>query len=498
MVIQKEKDAFLALLKEQSVLKNITFMMQWDTHANIPPKGLDDRLESVGYISEKLHQLNTSDKMKYYIDLFKEDPDDELLRQIALECEALYDKNRKIPQQLHKEFVMLKAKSEAVWQEARKQSDFQLFQPYLEKMVAYNQQFTDYWGYDAHRYDALLNQYEPGMTVELLDGVFPKLRTAIIDLLGRINGSDKEINESKLTKYFPEANQKELSLALLSKIGFDGQAGRLDTSVHPYTFAFHKNDVRITTRYNPNDFRESVSSALHEGGHALYEQNFADKLRNTPLAEVSSMGMHESQALYWESFIHGSKEFWEANLDVFKTHAPKEFHDLTASDLYQSSHVVKPSLIRVEADEVTYPLHIMIRYELEKALLDGEVKMSDLPGIWNEKMKDYLGVAPPSDREGILQDIHWSSGDFGYFPLYTIGMMYAAQLHHTMDKELHVKQRVRNNELEQIKGWLTDHVYQYGKSKKPLDILMNATNEPLNPDYLITYLTGKYSDLYEV
>lgn len=493
---ETDEKEFLKLLKEQNLYKQNLIFLQWDTHVNIPNKGLEERLESIGFISEKLQQLNTSKKMKYFIDTFKEEKDNSLLRQIALECESIYEKDRKIPNQLHKEFVMFRSKSESIWQEAKKTSDFSLFQPYLEKMVYYNQQFTDYWGYDHDRYDALLQNYEPGITTKTIDQVFPELRKSLTHLLSQINGSNQYIDEDKIKGFFPVEDQKAFSLALLSRIGFNHQAGRLDTSVHPYTFAFHKNDVRITTRYNPTDFRQSAFSALHEGGHALYEQNFSDDLVHTPLAEVSSMGMHESQALLWENFICGSKGFWGANFDLFKKYAPKDFQDIKLDEFYQTSHKVEASYIRVNADEVTYPLHIMIRYELEKALLNDDIKVQDLPQIWNEKMKEYLGVEPKTDREGVLQDIHWASGDFGYFPSYVLGMMYAAQIHQTLKKELNLEELIKHNDLTSLKQWLTQNIYEVGKRKKPLEILETITNEALNPGYLTSYLNDKYSKVY--
>ena len=492
-----EKD-FLNLLKEQSGYKEILTLLHWDAHTNIPKNSVDNRAEVSGFLSGKLQQSETSEKMKYYIDTLKDTTENEMIKKVIKECETIYEKNRKIPQKEFEEYVMFCSKSESVWQEAREKSDFTLFQPYLERIVEYNKRFADYWGYETNRYDALLHNHEPGITTKTLDTVFPELRKSLMDLIGRINNSSVKSDSSILVNPFPIKDQEALSVDILQRLGYGSSSGRLDTSVHPYSFAINPNDVRVTTRYNDKDFRIAVFSAIHEAGHALYEQNFAPKFHNTPLAEAASMGIHESQSLFWEIFIGKSKSFWESNYELFKSYAPKHFHQIPFDDFYLALHEVKPSLIRVEADELTYPLHIMIRYELEKALINGDIKVAELPHLWNEKMVDYLGIKPPTDREGILQDIHWSSGDFGYFPSYTLGYMYAAQLNHKLVKELDFNKRIKNNDYNAITEWFTKNVHQYGKTKKPLEMLEDVTKEKLNPNYLVQYLTEKYTEIYQL
>lgn len=494
---QAQEQEFKQLLKEQYIYRETLALISWDMHTCLPKKGLEQRLETVGFLSEKLHELQTSSRMKELIELFKEDAADRVLQKSALECEKIYNKQCVIPAKEYKEYVMLRSKSEALWQEAREKSDFSLFQPYLEKIVEYNKRFANYWGYENHIYDALLGQYEPGITVKTLDEVFPKLRKELTTLLKKIQESKVEADSSPLYHYFSEQNQEALSLELINRIGYDLEAGRMDTSVHPYTFGISQSDVRITTRYNENDFQIAVFSALHEAGHGLYEQNFSESLKNTPLAEASSMGMHEAQALFWEGFIGRSKAFWETNADLLEKYAPAGIHTLSLEQIYHSLHAVKPSFIRVEADEVTYPLHIMIRYELEKGLLTGEIKAADLPQIWNEKMEEYLGIRPETDREGVLQDIHWASGDFGYFPSYTLGYIYASQLHSALSKTVDIEETVRQGQFSPIKQWFTKNVYQYGKMKKPLEIIEDLSGEQLNPDHFVHYLNKKYKKIYQ-
>ncbi|WP_430791378.1 carboxypeptidase M32 [Virgibacillus flavescens] len=492
-----EKD-FQNLLDEQNAYKETIMLAHWDMRTKIPKKGVEQRSAVVGFLSEKLHQLETSEKMKYFIDVLKDHSKDEIIKKTVAECEDKYERNRKIPSDEYKEFVMLQSKSEAIWQEAREKDDFSLFQPYLEKLVEFNQKFANYWGYEDNIYDALLDNYEPGVTVKTLDNVFPELRTSLTNLLNRISASPVQPDPSILEGHFPKDNQKAFSLAILEKMGYDFSSGRLDETIHPFAIALNQNDVRVTTKYDETDFRTAIFGTIHEGGHALYEQNISKRLSNTPLSGGTSMGIHESQSLFWENFVGRTESFWSSHYELFKSFAPDNFQSVPLADFYQAVNEVKPSLIRIEADELTYPLHIMIRYELEKSLINGDIKVADLPELWNEKMQEYLGVTPPTDREGVLQDIHWSGGDFGYFPSYALGYMYAAQFNHTLKNEMDIDKQITSGDFTPIKEWLTTNIHQYGKLKKPLEIVEDVTNEKLNSAYLVNYLTDKYSGIYKL
>ncbi|SHF55652.1 carboxypeptidase M32 [Ornithinibacillus halophilus] len=494
--MEKVEQAFKELLKEQAAYREAIALTHWDMRTKIPKKGVQQRSEVVGFLAEKLHQLETSDKMKEYIDSLQH-TDDELLKKIVDDCLETYERSRKIPTDEFKEYVMLQSQAESVWQDAREKADFSMFQPYLEKLVAFNKKFANYWGYEENIYDALLHNYEPGVTTKVLDEVFPKVRKSLTSLLKKIQNSSVTPEPSLLTVPFPKKDQEALSIEILKRMGYDFEAGRLDDTIHPFAISLNPNDVRITTRYDEKDFRMAVFGTIHEGGHALYEQNISEKLVNTPLATGTSMGIHESQSLFWENFLGRNEAFWNSHYDLFKKYAPKQFEKVSLEDFYQAVNEVKPSFIRIEADELTYCLHIMVRYELEKALINGEIEVKDLPQLWNEKMEEYLGITPPSDREGVLQDIHWAGGDFGYFPSYALGYMYAAQIHHSMNEELDVDKIISSGNYTDIKQWLSKNIHQYGKSKKPLEIINDVTNESLNPDYLINYLTEKYSNIYK-
>ncbi|RWZ60310.1 carboxypeptidase M32 [Halobacillus fulvus] len=494
---QEIEHKFKELLREQSSYSEAIGLMAWDMRTKAPVKGMDNRSEVIGVLSQKVHELQTSDEMRSCIDTLKGNVQDPILKRAVEEAEETYEKTAKIPTHEYREYVTLQSKAESVWAKAKAENDFESFQPYLEKLVEYNRRFAEYWGYENHRYDALLNNYEPGVTVEVLDQVFPKVRKALTELLSNIQQAPIQPDPSVLEGHFPKEKQAQFSEEILKRMGYDFEAGRLDETIHPFAIGLNRNDVRVTTKYDEQDFRTAVFGTIHEGGHALYEQNISEELSFTPLATGTSMGIHESQSLFWENFIARNEAFWENHYQLFKAYAPDSFQELPLDDFYRAINEVKPSFIRIEADELTYCLHIMVRYELEKALIGGEIEVKDLPRLWNEKMKDYLGIEPRNDAEGVLQDIHWSGGDFGYFPSYALGYMYAAQLSSRMEQDLDVEAIIRKGDFHQIKEWLTENIHQYGKMKKPLQLLMDVTGEGLNPDKIIEYLTEKYKKIYQ-
>jgi carboxypeptidase Taq len=286
---------------------------------------------------------------------------------------------------------------------------------------------------------------------------------------------------------------------LLRQLDYDFDAGRLDETVHPFAITLNPGDVRITTKYDESDFRTAVFGTIHECGHAVYEQNISKDLIGTPLCDGTSMGIHESQSLFFENFIGRNKQFWKKNYDLLKQYASGQFDAVPLDEFYEAINEAKPSLIRIEADELTYVLHIMVRYEIEKDLFDGSLEVKDLPRIWNEKMEEYLGIRPPSDATGVLQDVHWSGGDFGYFPSYALGYMYAAQFKHAMLKDIpNFDQLLFEGNIAPVRSWLTERIHQYGKLKKPLEILQDVTGEGLNAAYLATYLEDKYKNIYDI
>ncbi len=490
---------FLDYVKKMMNYEEALNLMFWDLRTGAPKNGVEQRSEVISMLSTELFTMSTSAEMKGYIDALEGKELSTKTRKIIEECRKEYDRNKKIPEAEYSAYVKLQAKAESVWETAKEQSDFAMFQPYLEELVAYKKKFISYWGHNTYKYDTLLDMYEPGMTTEILDSVFGQLRDRIVPLVKKIAASDKVLKTEPLQAHFPKEKQRDLSLALLQQLNYNFDAGRLDETVHPFAITLNPGDVRITTKYDESDFRTAVFGTIHECGHAVYEQNISSELVGTPLCDGTSMGIHESQSLFFENFIGRNKQFWYKNYSLLKSYSSGQFDDMSIDEFYDAINESKPSLIRIEADELTYALHIMVRYEIEKGLFDGDLEVKDLPRVWNEKMEEYLGIRPENDAQGVLQDVHWAGGDFGYFPSYALGYMYAAQFRHKMIQDLpHFDELLANGDIKPIREWLTNHIHQYGKLKKPLDILHDVTGEGLNATYLADYLEEKYTAIYQL
>jgi carboxypeptidase Taq len=479
-------------------------ILYWDSRTIIPRRGLEQRALVLGFLSTEVYKLTVAPEMERFLTglgattvLTTLDP---VIAKSVREYQKEYTRMKKIPPALYEEYVLLTAKAENVWEDAKRTSDFKLFEPYLTKIVDFNRKLADYWGYRRHPYDALLEPYEPGLTVALLDPLFAELRRATIALLKRIQTHGRPVDLSGLTGRFTKQAQEELGRFLLGEIGFDFTAGNLAESVHPFTGgANHPGDVRLTTHYYEDNLLSSLFSCLHEGGHGIYEQNIDPKYVNTPLGTGTSMGVHESQSRFYENIIGRSKSFWQRYFPKLQALFPKQFSQMDSFTFYRAVNRVVPSLIRTEADELTYNLHIILRYEIEKALLEGACQVAELPQIWNEKMREYLGVTPSNDAEGVLQDMHWSGGALGYFPSYTIGNIYSAQFAAAMERTgLDLEQTVAAGDFSRIKQWLRQQIHQYGKSKTPAKLLQDVTGEQIDAEYLIRYLERKYGEVYGI
>lgn len=499
----KTEKKFLDLLNKISSYNEALGLMYWDLRTGAPKKGMEQRSEVIGLLSSEVFALSTSNEMKAYIDELSDPSAFNKLSDITKKAVEVakkdYERDVKIPPEEYKEYVILQSKSESIWEEAKHKSDFAMFQPYVEKLVEFNKRFIDYWGYTGHKYNTLLDMYEPGVTVDVIDKVFGQLRESIVPLVKEVTEAKAQPKTDFLFSHFPTDKQRDFSLHVLKEMGYDFDAGRLDTTVHPFATGLNPGDVRVTTKYDEKDFRTAVFGTIHEGGHALYEQNISKELIGTNLCSGTSMGIHESQSLFWENFVGRNKHFWERHYDALKGYSSGQFNQVSLDDYYRAINVAGPSFIRIEADEMTYPLHIMIRYEIEKGLFSDQINVKDLPAIWNEKMNEYLGITPKNDAEGVLQDVHWAGGAFGYFPSYALGYIYAAQLKNAMLKDISdFDLKILNGELVTIKDWLTKNIHQYGKMKKPIEILQDVTGEGLNASHLIQYLTAKYKEVYRL
>lgn len=498
---QTKLNGFRELVKKIKYYEEAVALIYWDMRTGLPKKGVEGRSEVVGLLSTEMFKLSVSDEMGAYLDYFSEPENEKQLdrinKKIVYEAKKEYDRSKKIPPEKYQAYVVLTSQAESVWEEAKHTSDWNLFQPYLEKIVAANHEFIDLWGYEGSKYNTLLDIYEPGMTVQKLDQVFGALREKLVPLLAQTQKSPNKPDTAFLNQQFDKEKQRQFCLFILRQMHYDFDAGRLDETVHPFATGINPGDVRITTRYVTDDVSNALFGTIHEGGHALYEQNISKDLFGTNLATGTSMGIHESQSRFWENIVGRSRPFWKRYYGDLQKAFPGQFDDVSVEQFYRGINEAKPSLIRTESDELTYNLHIMIRYEIEKSLFEETVKVADLPEVWNEKYKEYLGIIPPDNGQGVLQDVHWAGGSFGYFPSYALGNMYAAQFRNTILKRLpNADALIEEGNLGPIKDWLAEEIYQYGKLLTPTEIVRQVTGEDLNPDYLVQYLEEKYKDIY--
>ena len=484
-----------------NALQQALGLFGWDMATGAPKGGTDSRAKYVGILSAEEFSMRVSDKMRDFLETLEPHMDalDDITRAMLRICRRDYDAYKKIPAEEMKAYSELVTKAEPVWEKAREENDFASFAPFLDRILRYQCKFVEFRGFEKHRYNTLLDDYEPGMTVDKLDVFFDRIRAAIAPLLQKIASKNNRNEKAEfLTRRVPVDKQRLIGEMLMKKLGFDMNRGMLRESAHPFTTDFGKNDVRITTHYHENSFLSSFYSVMHECGHAIYEQGKMDEIADTILDEGVSMGIHESQSRFYENIIGRSETFWESVYGELMNILGDEFKDVSAKGFYKAANIAKPSLIRIEADELTYCLHIMVRYEIEKQLFSNDFNVSELPGVWNAKMKEYLGIEPRTDSEGILQDIHWSQGSFGYFPSYALGNAYAAQIYHAMRKGLNVEECVRASDFKSIQNWLTDKIHKYGSIKTPSELIKGISGEELNAKYFTDYLQEKFSSLYEL
>lgn len=405
-------------------------------------------------------------------------------------------KSAALPNSFVKAFARLSSESMVAWSEARKANAFSDFAPHLEKIIGMCRQKAEYLGYKQHPYDALLDCFEPGATTAELDAVFKKVKKAIRALLDKIVAG-KQVEDGFLHGKFPAEKQLAFGRELLVAMGYDLEKGRLDLSSHPFSMSIHPSDSRVTTRIHRTSLFDSISAVLHEGGHSLYEMGLMPEYYGSPLCEAVSLGIHESQSRLWETRIGQSKPFWKHFLPFLKAHF-KQLDKVTLDPFYRAINRVAPSFIRVESDEVTYSLHVILRFELEKQLIEGSLEVRDIPDAWNGLMETYLGITPPTDREGCLQDIHWSMGAFGYFPTYTLGNLYAAHFFKAFEKKFpDWEKRVARGELFFLREWLRENIHQHGRVYSARELLKRVSGQQkLSEAPYLAYLTKKYQEIY--
>lgn len=493
----------LPYLERNHAYQTALALLSWDTETLAPPAASDYTAKSVGILSEEAYHILICDEVEHLLKKLSSEKEQESLtdseRAVVRLLQKEYKKLSCIPAKEYREFSELCAAAQPVYCRAKQNSKFEDFAPTLEKLVEYTRRFT---GYRAEKgdnlYDLLLDEYEEGFTTEVLDAFFEKVREAIVPLLKKVTEKNDTIKKEYNSRFYPAEIQEGFCHYLSGYLGFDFNRGVIAESEHPFTTSLHNHDVRITNHYYDDNLESGIFSAIHETGHALYEMGVDDALSGTPAAAGISMGMHESQSRFYENMLGRSKEFWEPLFPKLKETYPEDLSDVSLDDFIAGVNKAEPGPIRTEADELTYPLHVLIRYELEKALIAGECKVSELPSLWEEKYKEYLGITPKDASEGVLQDIHWAMASFGYFPSYALGSAIAAQLYHHMEQQIPVTEYLTSGNLVPIREYLRDNIHKYGAVYPTNELLKKVTGEEFNPDYYIRYLTDKYTKLYHL
>lgn len=489
-------------------LLNAQSILSWDARTMMPHGGHETRGKQLATLSVLTRDLLVADSTRSQLDKAEAEvaghADGAVEKVMVAQVREAIDYHAAIPAELTRRRAELGANGHAVWAKARAESDFSQFAPLLEQTVALNREMAEAIGYTEHPYDALMYRFEPGETVATLKPLFARLREALLPIVKAI-GEKEQPRFDFLERHYPVDKQHAFALAMSQKVGYDLDRGRLDTTLHPFEVSFTRNDVRITTRFNPNYMAASLFGALHEAGHALYEQGVDPAYTRTPFATDLvglyavggvSFGAHESQSRLWENHVGRSREFWQVNFAEAQAFYPEQLQDVTAEEFFRAVNRCKPGFIRVEADELTYDFHVMLRTDIEAALIDGSLKVKDLPEAWNAKIKEYLGLDVPNDAQGVLQDVHWSSGQIGTFCNYTIGNVMAGQLFEAARQDATIADGLGQGDYEPLRRYMIENVHQHGRRFSRDELLVKATGRGLDPEPYITHLTSKYSELY--
>ena len=501
-------DPLKSKLTEIHHLRDAAALLSWDQETYMPQGGGQARADQIATLQTFAHDTFVSaetekllipwidegtGQIRSHLQSELDDTSQALLRETWRD----FTRAKKLPSTFVNRLERECSLAQQIWAEARKKSDFGLFLPNLRTLLTLKLEETQYLGYTDSPYDALLDTYEPGATVAQLKPLFATLRERLVPLLHQVLNSSIKPNEALLTQSYDTKKQLEFSQMVLEKMGYQFDRGRLDLSAHPFTTSFHPTDVRVTTRVLEHDLPSCLFSCIHEGGHGLYDQGLLQKHYGTPLAEPISLGIHESQSRLWENCVGRSQPFWQHFFPLLQETFPRQLKVVSFEDFYAAINMVKPSLIRVEADELTYNLHIMVRFEIELALLEGNLQVEELPSIWNEKMQDYLGIKPDRDAEGILQDVHWSLGAFGYFPTYTLGNLYASMLYDQALRDIpELEESIARGFLLPLRDWLNKSIHRWGRQFTSTEIVQRVTGHPPSPESFLQYLEGKFGELY--
>ncbi|MBN2508867.1 MAG: carboxypeptidase M32 [Spirochaetales bacterium] len=479
-------------------LSRISALLGWDQETCMPSRAIEERGDQIALIQGLIHDRLTHETVGSSLGRLADAPLSDLDRRFAAKLKRDYDRSTRLPKALVTGLAKAASSAQAAWARARENNDWSLFEPHLETIISLIIEKAEAIGYEGHVYDALIDEYEPGMTVETLEQLLVGQAPALSGLVKRI-AEKPAPDDSFLQQPYDTGKQEAFSRFILKEFGFPLDRGRLDVTAHPFTTSLGADDVRITTRYLPGFFNSAIFGTIHEAGHGFYELGFGDDIRGTILAEGASLGMHESQSRTWENLIGRSRGFWERYYPKLQQLFPENLAGVGLESFYKAVNKVERSFIRVEADEVTYNLHIILRYMLEKSLVAGQIPVRDLPEAWNMLCTEYFGMTPTSFREGVLQDIHWSMGAVGYFPTYALGNLIASQLASVMEKSLgSMNELVKSGEFPRIHAWLHDNIHVHGAAATPGELITAISGKPLSVDPFMDYIGGKYTRLYSL
>ncbi len=496
------------ILKERlapvSDLRAAAALLEWDQETYMPPGAAEARAHQLATLQRLAHEHLTDEAVGTLLDTLDSDPpEDEAGRALVRIARRDYDRANTLPADFVARLARAKAAALEAWKHARQDDDFARFAPHLDAIVALNIEQAEAVGYPDRRYDALLDLYEPGATTAEVETLFADLKAELVPIVRALRdsslGEAEPPDDSLLRRAFDAERQWHFGLEVARALGYDFRHGRQDRSAHPFSTAFAPTDVRITTRLDASFFPTGLFGTIHEVGHALYEQGVDPALARTPLAEGTSLGMHESQSRLWENLVGRSRGFWHWAYPRLQQTFPAALGDVAKEAFYRAVNRVRPSLIRVEADEVTYHLHVMLRFEIETALIDGRLAVRDVPEAWNAGMHDLLGLTPPSDADGCLQDVHWALGAIGYFPTYSLGTLMSVQLFQAAERDLgDLGEAFARGEFAPLLGWLRAHVHRWGRARSASEILESATGGPLRAEPWLAYARQKFGAVYGV
>ncbi|MEZ5065639.1 MAG: carboxypeptidase M32 [bacterium] len=475
-------------------------ILEWDQETMLPERGGSARAMALSSLAKIAHEKLVSKEFRKA--LKEANAADKLSSKEAAmvrEADREFKRAAKVPASLVSEIARAESEGLEAWRKAYKSNGWNDFVGKLATLVRLKRRMADAIGYAGVPYDALLDHYEPGATVKELDPLFEGLRETTVDLVQRIGRSKRKPDSSILTRHYPKDAQLAFGWKIVETMGFDRNAGRIDLSTHPFCSGFGPGDVRLTTRVNERDVRPNLFGVIHEAGHGLYEQGLDEKLMGTPLGTAISLGVHESQSRLWENIVGRSRAFWEHFFPIAKRQFPEALKNVKLADFHFAVNEVTPSFIRVEADEVTYNLHIVLRYEIEKGLFDGSIAPKNLPQVWNAKMNELLGIRPRKDSEGVLQDIHWAMGLYGYFPTYSLGNLYGAQLWDRAQRDIpDLEKKIAAGDLLPLREWLRKKIHQPGRMYSAKDLIRRATGREPSPKYFSEYVEKKFGELYDL